>query len=76
MATKAKTAAGKEIELNRWCIEQALRWPVVHVPATFGQAGLNQYQNALGSIAQPARDVDADVIGRATKIAAWIKASH
>lgn len=74
MATsKSMPAPMKTIELNRWCVEMAMRWPVVHVPASAGnfghqQAGLNQlYQQVL-----PARDIDADVIGRAMKIKAWV----
>lgn len=68
---KTKTANSKDIELNRWCIEMAMRWPVVHAPASYGNAaaaGLNQmYQQAM-----PARDVDADVIGRAVRIKSWV----
>lgn len=58
-------------DLRRWCIEMAAHWPVIHVPASYGQAqaGLNQmYQQAM-----PARDMDADLIGRASKIEAWVK---
>lgn len=71
---KIKPASTKDIELHRWCVEMAMRWPVVHVPQSYGnaqQAGLNQlYQQAM-----PARDVDADVIGRAAKIKSWVTAN-
>lgn len=62
---KAKVATTKEIELNRWCIEQAMRWPVV---STGGMGG--------GYTSLPRMDADADIIGRANKIMAWVKATH
>lgn len=72
MATKSKPA--NTIELNRWCVEMAMQWPVVHVPATNGNLAQQQAGN-LGHLynqPSPARDVDADVIGRALKIKTWI----
>lgn len=71
---KAKVATAKEIELNRWCIELAMRWPVVHMPPMYGNQAVGM-QQVYGQ-ALPARDVDADVIGRANKIMAWVKAAH
>jgi hypothetical protein len=71
---RAKRALADEQDFNRWCIEMALRWPVIHLPPShpYGAA-----QGGLGyGQASPARDVDADVIGRANKIAAWVKESH
>lgn len=71
---KAKVATQKDVDLNRWCIEMAIRWPVVRVEPRYG--------NAVGGI-QPGYhpnisggEADADVIGRAAKIAAWIKEVH
>lgn len=65
--TKAKVATAKEIELNRWCIEMALGWPVI---ISYGGNG-GVYSGGGGL---PSQQTDADVIGRATKIAAWVKA--
>lgn len=67
---KAKIVTAKEVELNRWCIEMALRWPVVSVGGYGAAAGQLGYQNL------PRSDQDADVIGRAAKIMAWVNASH
>lgn len=61
---KAKVATAKDIELNRWCIEQAMRWPIVS-GGGYGQGGAHSHM--------PRTDSDADVIGRASKIMAWIK---
>lgn len=72
--TKAKSASVKEVELNRWCVEMAMRWPIVHAPATYGNANAGMQQ--MYQQGQPARDVDADVIGRANKIAEWVKQSR
>lgn len=69
MASKPKTASAKDIELNRWCIEMAMRWPVVSVYGHGNQLG--GYQQNL-----PRADMDADVIGRAGKIMAWVKQVH
>lgn len=73
MAKAAKIASFKEQELNRWCVEMAMRWPVVHVPASYG----NAVQGGIGGYAppMPARDIDADVIGRATRIRTWVMGS-
>lgn len=73
MAKKAVLLSTKDIELNCWCIEMAMRWPVVRVEQSYGNAfgGAVAYHPNL-----PARDVDADVIGRAGKIAAWVKQAH
>lgn len=67
MVQKTKTA----VEARRkWCIEQAIRWPQVNAPslhyagaAGAAQAVYGQYQSAY---------VDADVIGRAKKIEAYL----
>jgi hypothetical protein len=74
MAKAAKKVVAPNVELNRWCIEMAMRWPVVHVQASYGN-GL-QGANAIYQQPVPARDIDADVIGRAEKIMAWVKAAH
>ena len=70
---KVQTRVGAELRL--WCIEMAMYWPTVHVPATFGQVGsAPNYQQALQTLQNfPAREVDADIIGRAEKILAWVK---
>jgi hypothetical protein len=51
-----------ELELRRWCIERAIAWP----EDRFGIAGAQQqlYQQRT----------ETDVIGRASKILAWVKA--
>lgn len=63
---KAKVATPKEVELNRWCIEMAMRWPVVST---------GSYGGAASSYV-PMVTADADVIGRANKIMAWVKEQH
>lgn len=73
MAKAAKRANPAEIELRRWCVEMAMRWPcfedIVYSHAqNFGQLG-----QALGG--QQKMRTDADVIGRANKIMAWVKSS-
>lgn len=68
MAKIAKKITPKtDIELNRWCIEMAIRWPV---HSTGGYGG------GVGGIPYPKGEVDADVLGRASKIMAWIKQTH
>jgi hypothetical protein len=54
-----------DMELNQWCIEQAMRWPVI---SSYGGGGYGSQM--------PRMDTDADIIGRATKIMTWIKAAH
>lgn len=69
---KSKAATSRDVELNRWCIEMAMRWPVVRVAEPYGGG-------ALGAVYQPTRgahDADADVIGRAARIMAWVKEAH
>jgi hypothetical protein len=74
---KAKTATAKNQDLNRWCIELAMRWPVIHVPASYGGHAVAGLPGGIGYQQNiPARDVDADVIGRANRIMEWVKASH
>lgn len=67
---KAKVATAKELELNRWCIEQAMRWPV-HSFGGYGAVG-----GAGNYPPMPRQETDADIIGRANKLMAWIKAVH
>lgn len=69
MATKPKTASLKDQEINRWAIEMAMKWPVVTTYAPGG--GVYSAGGGLGS-----QQSDADVIGRANKIMAWVKAPH
>jgi len=66
---KAKVATAKETELNRWCIEMALRWPTV---TSYG--GNGGVYSAGGSL--PPQTADCDVIGRANKIMAWVREPH
>lgn len=55
------TMTSKEsIELRRWCIEMAVKWPVL------SHGGYGQMAGG--------RAEDQDVIGRATKILDWVKA--
>jgi hypothetical protein len=54
------------IELNCWCIEMAMQWPVIHI------GGINNVGQAFGQM-QPSQQIDADVIGRASKIKAWVQ---
>lgn len=66
MAKKAiqKRAANDSIELRRWCIEQAARWPT-ESPSYPGIA-------SGGGMYKPS--VEADLIGRAKKLLEWVTA--
>ena len=65
---KAKVATPKDQDLNRWCIEMAMRWPIV---SEYG--GNHGVYSAGGGMRV---DRDADIIGRASKIMAWVKEAH
>lgn len=56
------------IELNRWCIEMAMRWPV-HEDC-WGGGGY--FSGGGGYVTR----TDADIIERANKIFAWVTAKH
>lgn len=56
----AKKPIRSQLELRRWCIEQASRWPT----ETRGSHG--------GSFGGGYSTVDSDLIGRAEKILAWV----
>lgn len=59
---KALPRPRSEVELRRWCIEQALRWP--------WDAG--RYAGAMGGgFSQPPSQ--PDVLKRATEIMIWVK---
>lgn len=64
---KIKPASAKDIELNRWCIECAMSWPVI---TSYGRNG-GVYSGGGGLPSE----TDADVIGRATKIKSWVTAN-
>lgn len=67
--TKSKSASPRDQELNRWCIEIATRWPTL---TTYGNGGgVYGGGGAMGS-----QQVDADLLGRATKILNWIKTAQ
>lgn len=54
------------IELRQWCIEHAMRWPVMQTQ-TYSQAG-----GYLGGGGSTTTYSDADVIGRANKLLDWL----
>lgn len=67
MAKVVKPAAPKlDIELNRWCIEMAMRWPVI-TKMGYGN-GVGGYQPNF-----PGSTEEADIISRAKKIKEWVK---
>jgi hypothetical protein len=69
MVKAAKKITPKtDVELNRWCVEMAMKWPVV---TTFG--GNGAVYSAGGGL--PTQQIDADVIGRALKIRNWVTAA-
>jgi hypothetical protein len=70
MAAKKKAVVNGH--LNQWCIEMALRWPTVRIPPSYGQVAGAAIGGVYGQF-QHEREVDADVIGRAAKILAWVK---
>jgi len=72
MVKKAAIATPKQIELHRWCIEMAMRWPVIRIEPRYGN-GLGQAGGYLPNT--PGGEFDADVIGRAQKILNWITAA-
>jgi len=72
---KAKTATRLEQDLNRWCIEMAMRWPTVRVEPRYSNAiGAQNPYGLPGNVS--GGDIEADVIARANKIMAWVKAPH
>lgn len=63
------TAPTKETkELRRWCVDAAMRWPMVN--------GLNNNYQALGAVAQYnqvySQSSEANIISRAKKIEAYV----
>ena len=69
---KTRTEAGEiytsdPLALNQWCIEMASRWPVW---SDHGYAG------AIGAMPRPPQQIEADIIGRANRIMAWVKQHH
>lgn len=71
MAKKTKTVLrksapvgnGHEADLRRWCIEQAMRWPL--------EGG---YGNQMGAYGGNLPRVEADILGRAKRIYDWVRA--
>lgn len=64
-AIKVKaTATEREIELRRWCIEQAIRWPI---------SGGYQSITVVGGLVP---QQDADILGRAERIIKWVVAKR
>jgi hypothetical protein len=55
------------MELRRWAIDVAVRWPVHH----FGGGGYNALQGVGGSCSE----YDVDLIGRAQKLLAFVKSA-
>ncbi len=54
----------EEMDLKRWCVEQAIHWPTIK-------------EVRLGTVNPPGQpttgaDVDVDLIGRAEKIRKWV----
>ena len=66
MPKRTVKASPSDIDLNRWAIEMAMRWPI-HTSGGYSA-------NAAGAFARS--ETDADVIGRADKIIAWVKTKH
>lgn len=56
---RAKPQPTDELELRRWCVEQAIRWP-----------SIGQYQGMGQSFPPPYQE--ADVLGRANRLLAWV----
>lgn len=61
MAKTAKKAAKPDVELNRWCIEQAMRWPMISIGNYGGAQSL-----------MPRTEQEADILNRALRIRAWV----
>lgn len=62
---------GNQVELRRWCIEQAVRWPTKTVGGYAGLGGAAQGQMGQLGYTQPHQQ-DEDIIGRANKLLAWV----
>lgn len=73
MAKKAKVTIRKppamrsELELRRWCIEQAIRWPMDVIGG--GNGGAYGIPGHIG------QKVEQDVIGRAKRLREWVTAT-
>lgn len=67
MKRKPKPSAN-EVELRRWCIEMATKWPqtTVHRSSPGGPYG------GMGGNYSTSEVVEADVIGRADRLLAWV----
>lgn len=67
---KAKIATAKDIELNRWCIEMAMKWPVHSSSGYSYPGGLGGAGTGMGYV--PPGHKDEDVLGRAKSIRDWV----
>lgn len=72
-AAKIVKANLKDQELNRWCIEMAIKWPV-HSQSGYSTMGAGAYGGA-GQVIPPVHK-DEDVVGRAAKIFEWVTSKH
>lgn len=63
------SASPSQIELRRWCVEMAVRWPTI----TENYYGGGMMGGGAGGVSS--RTTDADVIGRAKKIEAYVTAA-
>ena len=71
MKKQVKAPSGLEIELRRWCVEMAIRWPCFEDNVYGNGQGFQQYDQL--SINQKVR-TDADIIGRAERLLKWVNA--
>lgn len=65
--SKSKQSQVEELALRRWCIEQAIRWPLVGSPYQGAQAGVYGIQ--------PLPQSEANIIDRANRLLAWVTKS-
>lgn len=63
------------VDLRRWCVEQAMRWPVYEDKSYGAQGGLGAaaiYTQNGGQIVR----TPADVVERAERLRAWVLAAQ
>ena len=59
------------IDLRRWCVEEAMRWPSYN----YGGYGSPNFGGVIQGGYVPPGTIDANVIDRANKILAWVLAA-
>lgn len=64
--------SGASVDLRRWCVECAIRWPIYAQHAHGALYGGQQAGHIGQMYQQPPSMADHDVIARADKILQWV----